>query len=72
MKVPSVQSLYMLKILSRGYPGIHKLRASCKTPLMIRTAKALGCTESEVSQKWRLLPPRYFWPTVREWAKRSK
>jgi hypothetical protein len=54
----------------KGYPGIHKLRASCYRPMMIRSAAALKCPEPEVRRAWRLLPPRYFWPTVRYWAEK--
>jgi hypothetical protein len=52
----------------KGYPGFHKLRASCYHPLLRRLDHAQG-TQGAAQVAWKMLPPRYFWPTVREYAR---
>jgi hypothetical protein len=60
-----MQQNLVAAFVSRGYPGIHKLRASCYHPLLHRLALALGQTFDQVAAEWKLQPPKRFWPLVR-------
>ncbi len=65
-------TFHVQTIASRGYPGIHKLRASCLHPLLHRLAYATGLPVKQVQSEWKVLPPRIFWPTIREAARKEK
>lgn len=49
----------------KGYPGFNRLRAVLVQPLLSRLAYALKRPQKDVMAEWKVLSPRYFWPTVR-------
>ena len=54
--------------VSSGYPGINKLRAVCYQPLVTQICQVTHLPPDEVQKRWKLLPPREFWPTIRRYA----
>jgi len=67
-KTPYTERMIAAQVVRRGYPGIQRLRTVMHQPLLHKLSYALRQTLEEVRAEWKVLPPRYFWPTVRMYA----